>query len=250
MPTNSEKRTKELKWLLAFQQRCPACPRSKPKQPDPPAPDIVFPERSLGIEITEYALGRGKNGSRARQFELVHQRTARAAQTQYEAGIKHRLQVSILWTNLDECPNRREETSISQAIARLVATNTTTRLGKRFVDWGPCTDPLLQKYGVEVNIYPIGGQGASCWSSVACFCFPEEAKRIQAILDEKEPKISGYRQHCQELWLLIIADGTFFSSQFPANPNLSQTTFYSSFDRVFLLDEAWNAIHKFKTEPR
>jgi hypothetical protein len=250
MPTNSAKRNKELNWLLAFQERYSECPHSGLEQPEPPAPDIIFPESGLGIEITEYSMGQGKTGSRPRQFENVHQRIARAAQTAFEINCNYRLQVTILWTNFNECPVLQEEKNIIQAIVRLVVTNTTTRQGKRFIDWGPSNDPLLQKYGVEVNIYPIDGAGQSCWSSNACFCFPPEAGRIQTALDEKESKVSGYRQFCQNLWLLIIADGTFFSSQFSPDPNLSQTIFQSSFDRIFLLDVTRNAIYEFKAEQK
>lgn len=250
MPTNAEKKGKELKRLFAFQENCPECPRSNPIQPEPPAPDIVFPECGLGIEITEYLLGQGKDGSRPRQLETVHQRIARAAQTEYEASMKHGLQVSVLWTIFTECPTPQEEKSIAQAIARLVTAKTLTRLETCFVGWEQFDDPLPQKYGVEVNIYPIGEQAPSCWSSVACFSFPKEALRIQTTLDEKESKIAGYRQFCQKLWLLIIADRAFFSSQFSPHPNLSQMTFHSSFDRVFLLDEPQNSIYEFKTEQK
>lgn len=248
MTKDAAKRDKELNWLLSFQSRCPECPPTRPQQPDPPKPDILFPECGLGIEITEYSLGQGKEGSRPRQHETVHQRITRAAQIEYEASMNHSLQVSVLWTIFTACPTTHQEKSIAQAIARLVATNTTTRQGTGFVDWGPSNNPLLQEYGVEVKIYPIGGPAPSCWSSVVCFSFPEEALRIQTALDEKESKIAGYRQFCRDLWLLIIADRAFFSSQFSPHPNLSQMTFASSFDRVFLLDEP--SIHEFKTEQK
>jgi len=95
MPANTEKKDKELKRLLAFQKNCPECPRSASIQPEPPAPDIIFPECGLGIEITEYSLGQGKDGSRPRQHETVHQRIAQVAQTEYEASLKHHLHVQV-----------------------------------------------------------------------------------------------------------------------------------------------------------
>lgn len=137
MLTNSDKKVKELKRLLAFQGNCPDCPRSNPSQPEPPAPDIVFPEHSLGIEITEYSLGQSQGGSRPRQLETVHQRITDAAQSEYEKSMKHCLQVSVLWTLFTECPTTHEENRIAQAIARLVVTNTTTRQGAS-ANWTSC----------------------------------------------------------------------------------------------------------------
>jgi hypothetical protein len=242
------KKERELKSILAFQQNCPACPRSTPIQPEPPAPDVLFSDCGLGIEITEYSLGQGKNGSLPRQYETVHQRIAEAAQTEYESSLKHHLQVSILWTMFTTCPTVREEKSIAQAIAQMVAAKTSTLSELRHVDWGEFNSPLVRKYGVELSIYPIAGQGRSCWSSMACFNFPREASRIQTALDEKESKVSGYRKTCQSVWLLVIADRNVFSSTFSFDPKLLQMTFQSSFDRVFLIDEPQNTIYEFKTE--
>jgi hypothetical protein len=250
MTTSAAKKDAELERFLAFQERCPECPNSKPSQPAPPGPDIVFEECDLGIEITEYSLGQSKDGSRPRQLETVHQRIAHAAQAEYELSIKRRLQVSVLWTIFNECPAKREEKSIAQAIARLVTAKTSTRQETCSAACPQFNSSLLQKYGVEVSVYPIDAQGPSCWSSVACFCFPQEAPRIQAALDEKESKIPEYRQSCRNLWLLIVADGTFLSSQFHQDQTIRNTTFCSSFDRVFLLHEPRNAIHEFKVEHR
>lgn len=249
MPTAPEKFIKELGWLRAFQEKCSECPRTDPTQPAPPAPDIIFAEVGLGIEITEYSMGQGKTGSRARQFENVHQRIVRAAQIEFEQRSTIRIQVSVHWTNFGECPRLSEEKAVAHGIARHVTTNTTTRIGGRFVDWGPSNDPLLEKYRVEVNVFPIDGAGASCWSSGACFCFPDEAVRIQTTLKEKEPKISDYRKYCENLWLLIIAHRDFLSSQFSPNPTLLQQTFASSFDRVFILDETRSSVFEIKTAP-
>jgi len=242
-----EKKAVERKQLLAFQQSCPDCPRSAPAQPSPPAPDIMFPESELGVEITEYSLGQGKDGSRPRQHEKVHQRIANAAKAEYGATMKHNLQVTIRWTNSTECPTVREESELAKAIAGHVAINTTTRIGDRFVDWGPSTHTLIEKYGIDVGIYPLEGEGQGCWSSTACFSFPDEAHRIQAALDEKESKVLGYRKSCKEIWLLIVAAGAYFSSQFSPDPKLADIRFVSSFDRAFLLDEHRKSVHEFKT---
>ena len=107
-------------------------------------------------------------------------------------------------------------------------------------------EPLLTKYGIEINITPIPGVGKSCWSSVACFAFPAEATRIQTVLNEKESKVTGYRKTCDQVWLLIVASSGYFSSQFTSDSQLVQMKFDSSFDRIFLLEEPQNRIHEFR----
>ena len=114
---------KELSWFLIFQEQCLDCPRSIPDQPKGPAPDLIFSESGLGIEVTEYLLGQGKDGSHSRRLERVRQRVVREAQSEYERNIPLCLQVSVIWATMD-CPTKREEKAISQALARLVASQT------------------------------------------------------------------------------------------------------------------------------
>lgn len=104
--TPQSKKSRELERLLAFQKICLECPRSKPSQPKPPAPDIIFDECNLGIEITEYSLGQSKDGSLPRRLESVRQRITCAAQIKYELTSKHWIQVSIMWAN-ERCPAKK-----------------------------------------------------------------------------------------------------------------------------------------------
>jgi hypothetical protein len=247
--TPTPQKEKELKWFHAFQKGCLECPRSKPQQPEPPAPDIFFLESDLGIEITEYLLGQGKSGSQPRQLESVHQKIAHAAQVEYEIANKRCLQVSIIWAT-HECPKGRKVNEIAQAIARLVAAQHFQNERMCRVNWEQFDSPLLQKYVDNVGVILIGEQGQSCWSSTAGSFLPEASPRIQVALDEKELKVSEYRKICQHLWLLIVASGEFLCSQFFPDRNLPTTRFYSSYERVFLLEEPCNKVYEIKVEQR
>jgi hypothetical protein len=248
VPAVSRKKAKELDRLLAFQNACPDCPRSTIVQPEPPAPDGLFPEEKIGVEITEYSLRQGETGSLPRQQETVHQRITWEAQSLYEAKLSRHLQVSILWTIFTACPALREEKQIAEKLAFHVFENTSFRLQMCRVSWKDVNDPVFAKYGIEISIYPIDGVGKSCWSSSACFAFPQEATRIQEVLDDKESRVIDYRKACDKIWLLIVANSNFFSSQFTPDSRLGQTKFNSSFNRVFLLEEPKNTIHEFQID--
>lgn len=242
---NAEKKAKELERLVAFQNTCVDCPRSALTQPEPPAPDGFFAEHNLGIEITEYSLGQGKGGSLPRQQESVHQRITERAKVLYEATLTRHLQVSVLWTIFNSCPLLREENEIARMISGYVFENTSAQLEMCHLSWEELNEPLFTKYGIEMTIYPIPGVGKSCWSSSACYLFPPEATRIQSVLDEKESRIVEYRKKCDSVWLLIVANGAFFSSQFTLDSRLKKAAFETSFDRVFLLEEPQNTVHEF-----
>ena len=187
---------KELSWLLIFQEQCLDCPRSIPDQLEGPAPDLIFSESCLGIEVTEYLLGQGKNGSHSRRLERVRQRVVREAQSEYERNFPLCLQVEVIWATMD-CPTKREEKPISQALAGLVASQTSGSGKLCRISWEQFDELVLQKYVAEVSIYVMGEIGQSGWSSAAAFWLWEAKKRVQVALDEKEPKISAYRKFCR-----------------------------------------------------
>lgn len=246
MPAPSDKKATELVRLLKFQAACRDCPQSNVTQPDPPAPDGLFSDAKLGVEITEYSLGQGKDGSLPRQQETVHRRITERAKELYEAELTRHLQVSVLWTIFTACPTRAEEEQIARRIKWHVFEKTSIQLQRCRVSWEDLMEPLFTKYGIEITIYPISGVGNSCWSSAACFGFPPEATRIQNVLDEKEPRVIEYRKTCNAVWLLIVANAEFFSSQFTSDSHLNQMRFNTSFDRVFLLEEPQSTIHEFQ----
>ena len=239
------KKDLELKWFHLFRKKISDCPRSRPAQPIPPAPDLVFSDCNIGIEITEYSLGQSKEGSRSRQIESVHRKIVREAQHNYESQIKHCLQVSVLWANVD-CPTKREEKVLAQSIAQLVLSRTCQNQNICRVDWEQFDNLTLQKFVAEISIYLVGNEGASCWASTASIWAWEAHKRLQIALDQKESKVWQYRRFCSEIWLLIVANGAWLSSRYFHDPTLEDMKFHSSFDRAFILDGASGMVCELK----
>ncbi len=240
-----QQKQKEFTWLRAFQKQCLACPRSIPDQPKPPAPDLLFEECSLGIEITEYLQGQGKEGSRLRRLENVRRRIVNEAQTEYESHIHHCLQVSVHWAT-EDCPAKREGKAVAQALARIVASQTFENQRLWRIGWQQFADPIVERYVAEVSISLIGERGQSCWFSNATIWDGKAEPRIQAALDQKESKVAQYREICGEVWLLMVADGAWLSSKFFPNETFGQAVFNSSFDRAFLLDTTNSDVYELK----
>jgi hypothetical protein len=141
-----------------------------------------------------------------------------------------------------------KEKIIAEALARLVMIQTSGNGRLWRIGWEQFDEPVLQKYVAEVSIYLIGDTGRSCWGNSAAFWLWEAEKRVQVILNEKEPKVSTYRKFCNKVWLLIVADKSWLSSNLFPNQDFANAVFHSSFDRAFLLDESSAAVYKFKIE--
>jgi len=65
---------------------------------------------------------------------------------------------------------------------------------------------------------------------------PEEVteEHIQSIIDKKEPKVSGYRKSCPEVWLLIY-ECRYAATWLEKTELIKRMTFQFSFDRIFYM---------------
>jgi hypothetical protein len=55
-------------------------------------------------------------------------------------------------------------------------------------------------------------------------------------IERKERHVLEYRQECDELWLLLVVDGSTPSSNFLSVLGVREHRFQSSFDDLFLFD--------------
>ena len=72
---------------------------------------------------------------------------------------------------------------------------------------------------------------------------------LQEILWNKEAKVSSYRRHCREVWLLIVARGLEPSTFGDLGPEIEGHQFKSSFDRVFLLNYSDGIVTELHVRP-
>jgi hypothetical protein len=235
---DAAQKKRERDWFLSFQHKCPDCPRSNPVQLPPPAPDILFKEDDLGIEITQYLLNQGETGSHPCRLETTRECIMRMAQSLYEFQSHDCLQVSILWAN-SRCPEKADQRELAQAIRHIVLTRDKSNRIWR-IEWREFSEPLLQKYIHSISVCFIAHEGKSCWTNCTAFCFGTlryMVESFQGLLDAKQDRIETYRKTATRTWLLIVADKNLFSSDISSHGALLENSFNSAFNRVFVLDE-------------
>jgi hypothetical protein len=70
---------------------------------------------------------------------------------------------------------------------------------------------------------------------------------LQKRIEEKEGKVTSYRQKCSQVWLLIVANGFEPSTFGELAPEVEEFPFETSFDRIFFLHHANELIVELST---
>jgi len=214
---------------------------------DPPAPDalLFLAGKTLGIELTMFlwdAVGPG--GSPARALHSMRKRVMERAKELWDLQQRPAVDVGLIW-NDHKCLLGSEITAVAEQLVSLVA---------RYV---PEVDAHLTIAHPAPMWKELPGHVAAvfvsrpAWLTHSIWDFSDGGSvphlrdsfgLLQKILNEKEPKISGYRMRCDEVWLLIVADGSTMQSFVVIDEDIPDHLLVSSFDAVYLLSAIYQRV--------
>jgi len=92
----------------------------------------------------------------------------------------------------------------------------------------------------SIHVTRVRNARQTIWASIGAGLISVSAPELQVILTSKSLKVREYLQRCDEVWLLIVADGQYISSTGELLPEETQSSQYqSAFQRVLFYDR-WN----------
>jgi hypothetical protein len=203
-------------------------------------PDLVIHTASthrIGIEHTQLFRTDGARGRRfPKEAESLESRCVERARTLFEEQGGPSLYVYVYF---NDRPIRKVDVrGIAERLAAVVARIAPTVPGvQREVEAWSYNRTAPEKIPEEIEelwiIKPAGKDPESLWGVPRGGTVPEPTRdQIQQAIDEKSTRLAEYRSRCDEVWLLLVADG--FS---PATdlrlPEGFTDTFVFAFDRVF-----------------
>lgn len=201
------------------------------EQPDPQAPDVLFHEggKVIGVELTTSVAD-----ERARGVEEDVEKLVAHAKRRFEASGGPPLLVGISWKE-DARPERAERKRIEAALSELVNQHQPSVGCETELRWSEIPDSLQSfVYRVDIRRWPNLRHGL--WQSPKATVVPRRRQdEIAECLAAKAAKVAKYREHCEELWLLVYAEGNKHSSWWQLPDEAAQATYASAFDRVFVL---------------
>lgn len=221
----------ELFHLEKFRELRPELILTEPERPGPPAPDFIFKRKgtTLGIEHTQLL-----HSDYLIEQENLRGRIIRQAQKNFENCGQPPVQVAIHFnTNYQLNKNRVE--NLATAAASIVRRNFPDPTGRTEVssDWNNRNDFPEEFDCLSISRFSEIG---NYWRAPGVTWVPTlGATCLQAVIDKKLARFDGYRQRCDELWLLIVSDGFQLASIVDFEKDVISQPYSTKFNRMFLL---------------
>ena len=213
------------------------------------SPDFLayLPDRTIGVELTEYFHGKAPKGSIGqRQREMFERQVVDEAQRLFESDGGPPLYISVGWygrvvTEQRELMARAIADVVANRVPDVPATDTYIRIR---VENEELPD-LLQPWVSSIAILWTARDTAHFWTVPQAGYIEADAHGIGTDIARKEPDIPAYRP-CDECWLLIYASGDSIASTMMPAEAATEQDYTTAFDRVYLLDSV-DRVYRLKT---
>jgi hypothetical protein len=189
-----------------------------------------------GIEIVNYVRGQDRVGSDHRRNEMLWQKIANDARREFESDHSDSLMVHFLWHS-DRYPRKADVPAIVTSAAKIIAEHMpqnifeSTRIAGNKLSSTP-----LHAFVSSVHVTRVRKRRQASWSYINAGLISVSANELQQSIASKNTKVPEYLQRCDEVWLLIIADGGYIYSTAELPEDIRQVYFRSPFQRILFYD--------------
>jgi hypothetical protein len=198
------------------------------------APDfaLTLDAKRIGVEVTEIYYPALTVGRSPQARESIEDRIVATARRIYaQVGGRHVHLSALFGGGVNVTRINRDSTA--QAIAKLVATLPLNELSH--TAWKNDYEDSNLDALAYLNVLPVPAESMSHWCVArAGWVAPLTSQVIQAAIEEKNRKVSMYRQHFDELWLLLATDTGKPSQMFAFDVPTTNEGLTSLFDRTYL----------------
>ena len=235
--TLSDKKKKEYAHLLAFKESISDFPEGS-INPDVEQPDFLIQSADgiVGIEHTEVYHEPRKDGSSLQATETyVLQILSCAEQLHQNQGGKP----ALVWLNLTSGArlNKAKVEPLATALADIARRHTPGNLEPVQIRQTWDDQSVLPEEFSSVSIFCADSIQTPVWGPVLAGHMPDiPSDFVQERIDSKNDKVSKYREHCDEVWLLIVVHGDLPSKWLEVSGEALKQTYQSSFNRTYLFD--------------
>jgi hypothetical protein len=232
----------ERHFLEEFAAICPAFPLGKIT--DHESPDFLIEQdtKVIGVEIVDYIRGQNRRASAERRNEVLRQKIADEAKEKFEAKYNIPLLVHFFWKNrysLRQAETSQLADSAVSVIEKYIPAQLfeSIRIGSDELD-----ETLLEKACHSITVLRGRNEKQSLWSFISSGWIEVQTDEIQYLLDSKDKKVQEYLQVCDVIWLIIVADGRYISSNIDIPSTAANNVYKTLFEQVFIFDRTSKSI--------
>lgn len=232
----SNKKDREEHFLTRFKRSYEGFPEGTTEPGENPDFRVYTPTRIVGIELTDYYRIAPASRRLIQEQESLRDQVVARARQRYEVMGGPPLYVSIVF-NMSLDIRKRDVLALTEPLVNLVAHAIPDVDGTVVINH---RSDQHQYMPVELSSLLIARPPTltqNFWytaqADIVPGCTPTE---IQAAIDKKRDKISQYRRSVDEIWLLIVLDGTKPSSSVDIPTETRRYVYRSGFDKTFLFE--------------
>jgi len=210
---------------------------------DPPDFLIDLEGRKVGIEVTELFIRSNKSEAHPQPEEepllqaaesITNLIVSKARKIYFDAGNPPVL--STIWFSDRITLDKKKGDQIAELIAHQI--QTMSLQNSQAVAWRSSEDENEERSLSEsvaiIHTYRVPELRFARWTvarpGLVATLTP---KHLQEVIDKKAKKINGYKKVAEEIWLLIVADGTRSSQKFSVMPDFPLDSISSPFAKTF-----------------
>jgi hypothetical protein len=246
--TMDNKKIRERKFIDEVAQISPTFPVGEIV--DTESPDFLIKQNSkiIGVELVDYVRGQIEGESVERRNEVLWQKVANKAKEFFEAKHNIPLLIHFHW-NKRHFLRQAEISQLANDVVRVVENHIPAQLfGNIRIGLDELEGTLLENVCHSITITRVRNDKQSLWSFISSGWLAVQANEIQHLIDAKNDKAQEYLRRCDEIWLIIVADGHYITSNIDL-PELTANNVYTSlFEQVLVYDRISKSVFQLRLQ--
>lgn len=233
---SENKKVRERQFIEEFSKNYPEFPAGKIVDHESPDFLIEHDSKVIGIEIVDYIRGQVKGESKERRNEVLWQKVADEARKKFEAKFTDPLLVHFFWNNR-HILRQSEISQLADSAVEIIERHVPVQLFEKIrIGSDELEDTLIETACHSISVLRVRNEKQSLWSFVSAGFTEVQNNEIQYLLDSKNDKVQDYLHSCDTVWLIMVADGRYISSNIDITSTAVNNVYETLFERVFIYD--------------
>ena len=241
------KKDEERIYLERFKETSGDMPVGEIEECEEPDFVVAAPDRRIGIEITKLFWDPDPGEVPRQAVESVREQIANKAQQIHAKSNLPSCHVSVHFRS--EQLKKKDADRVAADVFDVVSSNFPEANESTRIPPNSWTECRLPDSIHAVSVYRLDNMPEPFYAAPQSGWIPslDSERDVQRVLSSKNKKVDEYRKKCDEIWLVINVGFGTISGEFDVPSDVTEHTFESPFDRVYLLSQSRTKCWRLKT---